>query len=416
MLRSRHPTISESTSAMDSPKKARNQKAGSGPKSNSGVGRILCTAAAVLIIIAFSSSKISLKQTLFSSSANLRSTKPKMDYHIDDKCANLPAIKPAGTAFLDTKKFKKVLSPDFISPSYYIGSTFGDRVKYHMAADEVHFKLIKEHLSSSSKGKGKNPSKSIKGTAIDLGANQGFFTYYLAALGLDVHAFEISADNFHSLQHGQHYNRKSVAERVHLYPVGVDRKVHRFDMGGGGYGGFIKQTAEDSNNTNKGAEEEEEGGDESAGSILAVPFDCFAHHSKLNLSYLPFVKIDVEGFEIAALMGASNSLFSHQTKIGAMLMEVGPDRWNRANIDLETGIREMKRVANRFQHSYILLRKEGGHAATCPVTIAEGVLVDGRPEVIEGKVHKHKVGVDEWKGLLTKMNEKHYDCNFWYTN
>lgn len=399
---------------MDTPKKAKYQGPMSkGPRNNSSVGRLLCTVAAVVIIIAFSSSKISLKQTtLFSSSsANLRSTKPKMDYHIDDKCADLPAIKPAGTAFLNTKKFKKVLSPDLVSPSFYIGSTFGDRVKYHMAADEVHFKLIKEHLDSSSKGKG-NSSKSNRGIAIDLGANQGFFTYYLAALGLDVHAFEINADNFHSLQHGQHYNRKNVAERVHLYPVGVDRKVHRFDMGGGGYEGFIKPKAEDSNNNNEDAE----GGDETAGSILAVPFDCFAHHSKLNLSYLPFVKIDVEGFEIAALMGASNSLFSRNTKIGAMLMEVGPDRWNRASIDLETGIREMKKVSTHFQHSYILLRKEGGHAATCPVSIAEGVLVDDKPEVIEGKVHKHKVGVDEWKGLLTKMNEKHYDCNFWYTN
>eukprot|EP00573_Skeletonema_grethae_P006717 CAMPEP_0201704986 /NCGR_PEP_ID=MMETSP0578-20130828/44499_1 /ASSEMBLY_ACC=CAM_ASM_000663 /TAXON_ID=267565 /ORGANISM="Skeletonema grethea, Strain CCMP 1804" /LENGTH=95 /DNA_ID=CAMNT_0048193127 /DNA_START=104 /DNA_END=387 /DNA_ORIENTATION=+ len=92
MRRSRHPTISESTSAMDSPKKAKNQKAGSWPRSNSSVGRILSTAAAVTltIIIAISSSKKSLKQTLFSSSANLRSTKSKMDYHIDNKCANLP--------------------------------------------------------------------------------------------------------------------------------------------------------------------------------------------------------------------------------------------------------------------------------------------------------------------------------------
>jgi len=279
-----------------------------------------------------------------------------------------------------------------------------------MAADEVHFKLIREHLDSWSKLKG-NSSKSNKGMAFDLGANQGFFTYFLAALGLDVHAFEINADNFHSLQHGQHYNRKSVAESVNLYPIGVDKKVHRFDMSGGNYEGFIKQKA-DSNINNGDAD----GGDETAGSILAVPFDCFAHHSKLDLSNLPFVKIDVEGFEIAALMGASNTLFSLDTKIGAMLMEVGPDRWNRASIDLETGIQEMKKVSTQFRYSYILLRKEGRHAASCPVSIAEGVLVDDKPEVNEEKVQKHKVGMNEWKGLLTKMNEKHYDCNFWYTN
>mmetsp|Transcript_6008 Transcript_6008/g.9810 ORF Transcript_6008/g.9810 Transcript_6008/m.9810 type:complete len:418 (-) Transcript_6008:241-1494(-) len=417
MLRSRQHSIPpDPTPAMDdsSPKK---QKAGSRPRNISNVP-IICAAAAVITIL-LSSSKMMLKQSSFSSSStnNLRPTKPKMDYHIDNKCFNLPTIKPAGTSFLNTPKFKKVLSPDNVSPSYYIGSVYGDRVRRHMSTDLVHFKLIKEHLISWSKLKKSNSASSsktseatISGVAFDLGANQGFFTYYLAALGLDVHAFEINAENFQSLQHGQHYNGKSVAERVNLYPVGVDNKVHRFDMSGGSYEGYIKQKA-DSKNSNG----DDVGSDEKAASILAVTFDCFAHHSKIDLSTIPFVKIDVEGFEIAALMGASNSLFSKNTKIGAMLMEVGPDRWNRASIDLETGIQEMAKVSTHFKQTYILLRKEE-RGGTCPVSIAEGVLADDKPEVIEDKVHKHKVAMNEWKGLLTKMNDNHWDCNFWYTN
>jgi FkbM family methyltransferase len=350
-----------------------------------------------------------------------------MDYLVDNKCTSLPTIKPAGTSFLNTPKFKRALSPDAVSPSYYIGSVYGAKVRRHMTADLVHFKLIKERLISwSSKFKGndnnsassnKSDSISISGVAFDLGANQGFFTYYLAALGLDVHAFEINAENFQSLQHGQHYNGKSIAERVNLYPVGVDNKVHRFDMSGGNYGGYIKKADDSKSSSNGDLDVDNVGSDEKAASILAVTFDCFAHHSTLDLSTIPFVKIDVEGFEIAALMGASNSLFSNKTNIGAMLMEVGPDRWNRAGIDLETGIREMAKVSStHFKQTYILLRKEEKGGGTCPVSIAEGVLADDTPEIIEDKVHKHKVAMNEWKGLLTKMNDNHWDCNFWYTN
>ncbi len=329
-----------------------------------------------------------------------------IDYHVDSKCAKLPTIRPSGAFFLD-KKVKKALSPDSVSPRFYIGSTFGNKVRDHMTTDTVHFKLIKELLSSSSSTTSSLTSSKL---AFDLGANQGFFTYYLAALGMDVHSFEISEKNFISLQHGQYYNNKDISDRVNLYPVGMDNKVSRFDMSGSNYDAFL-------NEKNKG-----DGGDgDGDGTILGVSFDCFAHHSKIDLSRVAFLKIDVEGFEIAALMGASNSLFNGNShKIGGMLMEVGPDRWSRANIDLDTGINEMVKVAaNNFKHSYILIRSAGGHMETCPVSLVEGVLSDDKPEIIDGKVqvvHKHRVKLNEWKPLLTKMEKNHFDCNFWYTN
>ena len=47
--------------------------------------------------------------------------------------------------------------------------------------------------------------------------------------------------------------------------------------------------------------------------LLGVTFDCFAHHMQdtLDISNVAFVKLDVEGFEIAVLKGAQNSLFKH---------------------------------------------------------------------------------------------------------
>ena len=95
--------------------------------------------------------------------------------------------------------------------------------------------------------------------AIDFGANQGFYTYYLAALGMQVHSFEINVDNFKSLQHGAEFNSKEVSDRVHLYPVGIGAKNARFGMEGNLYEGFLS---------------------EGKGPILGATFDCFAHHTK----------------------------------------------------------------------------------------------------------------------------------------
>ena len=51
------------------------------------------------------------------------------------------------------------------------------------------------------------------------------------------------------------------------------------------------------------------------------------------------MKVDVEGFEVVVLKGAQNSLFKHEnSKIGGMVMEVGPDRWGRASVDLTFSI------------------------------------------------------------------------------
>jgi len=305
-----------------------------------------------------------------------------VDYKVDSKCTNLAAIKPSRTFTVDPK-VHNVPTLEKISPSFKIGSYFGPKVAHHMGGDTESFDLIKELLDGKEGG-----------LTFDMGANQGFFTYYLATLGMQVHSFEISKQNFVALQHGTTFNPKEVSDRVNLYSVGLGEKTAHFSMKGGKYDGYLK---------------EGKGGD-----ILGTTFDCFAHHSKLDLRNVAFVKLDVEGFEIGVLKGAHNSLFHKTSSIGGMLMEVGPNRWNRAQVDLATGTTEMKKLATHFKKSYLLIRKSGSYAKTCPSTLAK---------ILSNKVFREMTGVDmyevrgdEWEPLMAKMEKTGMDCNFWYTN
>ena len=148
--------------------------------------------------------------------------------------------------------------------------------------------------------------------------------------------------------------------------------------------------------------------------------DCFFHHTSPTLDWsnhgVAFVKIDVEGFEIAVLKGAKNSLFrqGENEKVGALIMEVGPDRWGRSGIDLETGVREMMDLATHFRNSYIILRGD----KNCPWSLAEDTLADKNPRTLDtNKQQMYKVATnEEWKNLLHKMETNGSDCNFFYQN
>ena len=312
---------------------------------------------------------------------------PKIDYQVDNECLALPTIRPSGTYFLDPE-IKEGPSPEIMSPAFKVGSYLGGKVTNHMRDDWTTFQLMKQALKGEEGG-----------LTFDFGANQGFFTYFLAAIGMQVHSFEINEMNFRALQHGAEFNSKEVVNRVHLYPVGMGQRNARFSMKGSDYAGFI-----------------EEG---QGGPIMGVTFDCFAHHmvGTMDITQTKFVKLDVEGFEIAVLRGMQNSLFEPGTKnVKAMVMEVGPDRWNRASIDLNTGIEDMKKLSSHFKNSFVLIRGD----RQCPISLIEGVLSDKTPDALDQKngreVMKFVVKLEEWAPLLTKMEKNHLDCNFWYEN
>ena len=66
------------------------------------------------------------------------------------------------------------------------------------------------------------------------------------------------------------------------------------------------------------------------------------------------MKLDVEGFEIAVLIGAQNCLFKHGNS------KTGPGRWDRVSVDLATGIGEMRKLSTYFKISHILVHTQGG--------------------------------------------------------
>lgn len=308
-----------------------------------------------------------------------------VDFHIEETCTILPTIRASGPYFLDNK-IQAGVSPDSVSPAFKVGSYYAEKVMFHMRTDQANFWLVKDLLKGQEGG-----------LVFDIGANQGFYTYYLASLGMQVHAFEIDEKNFKSLQHGVEFNSREIADRVNLYPVGLGEKNARFGSHGANYEGFLKEVA--------------------GGSILGVSLDCFAHHMQktLDLSNVSFVKLDVEGFEIAVLRGGRNSLFKKGlSNIGGMIMEVGPNRWNRADIELATGVAEMRDLSTLFKESYVLLRTTA-HAATCPTTIGDG-LKDNQPRDVIGGVKMFAVQVDEWEPLLSSMKKRGFDCNFFYKN
>lgn len=337
----------------------------------------------------FPGSNVSFVTSLSSQSEYSQISVPTaVDYDVDEACKALPFIRPGGSYFLNAK-IKKAPSPDTVDPPFHVGSFLGEKATWHMKDDINHFILVKELLEGTEKG----------GLTLDIGANQGFYTYYLAALGMEVHAFEISKPNFLALQHGAEFNPREISERAFVYPVGLGETTGRMSMESNNYEGHLKK-----------------GG----GNILATSFDCFAYHNIQHLgndliSNVAFVKIDVEGFEIAVLAGAKKSLFGPHGKVGGLLIEVGPSRWNRANVNFETGVNEMKELSTHFQDSHIVVRNSGSYAKTCPTKLAKKMLSDGNPRKLNKNVI-YKVKYDEWEPLLKELNSIGGDCNFWYTN
>ena len=283
----------------------------------------------------------------------------------------------------------------------------------YQGGDVPHFQLIKELLQKNKQ----EENVSGGGVVLDIGANQGFYTWYIATLGYDVHAFEIFEKNVIALQHGAEHNPPDVAKRVHIYPVGLGEQTGRMSMDGGHYEGRISKGGKN-------------------GPILTTSYDCFAYHNAppLNnnnnnnqdnnsnnnnnghlISNVAFVKLDVEGFEVAVLQGAKKSLFGPMGHVGGLLMEVGPFRWTRANVEYDTGVSEMKELSTHFKASYVIVRLSGGHATTCPESLRE-ILSDQNPRIMQG-VKVYKISSDnELEVILKKLYDIKGDCNFWYTN
>jgi FkbM family methyltransferase len=289
---------------------------------------------------------------------------------------------------------KDTVSPPGIEPVYHVASPFLERSQGEIKNDAANFYLINDYVNSLSG----------KGISFDIGGNRGYYTHFMATLGLEVHAFEIEMNMFDCLRHGTLFNPLDVVERTNLYQIGLSDTVGRFGQQGSGGMGFLVS-----------------GANGVTPPIQAITLDCFAWHVKPDLSKVDVVKIDVEGFEIAVLRGAKNSLLHPDVKIGSLLIEVGPDRWERGGVSLDAGMNEMKELAGRFKYAYVIIRERGAYWQTCAPALASKILSNkgGAPVKIKDVNNNailHWVAMDEWVPLLTEMNVTGSDCNFWFKN
>jgi FkbM family methyltransferase len=327
----------------------------------------------------------SIKSSETAANAKYETTKTNIqnEYVPSELCTSLPNVNPWQKLQIKNPKCNDVVSKEGLDPKFHFGSFFpANRVKFHMADDFAHFQLIKEQIQ-----------KKTVSIAFDIGANQGFFTFWVAALGVDVHAFEINAQNFEALQHGVLYNADDVSKHVHLYNMGVTNKDARMGMKGGGYDGFLREDPD--------------------GDILALTVDCFRYHRpELFDTAISFVKIDVEGFEIAVLEGMKHSILSPSQNVGSLIIEVGPNRWSRAGVSIERGISEMTELSTHFKNANVIFREKD----TCPGKEMLSILSIKEPErELHGK-KLYKMAAGDWMPLLTLMNDRGFDCNFWFTN
>lgn len=376
--------------------------------------------------------------------ATTTTTSTATTYDLSTACLKLPQLNPSGSIFfLNPQGVHPVPTIPEVQPSFVFGTIFVRNPKLaavHMRGDIPYFALIQESLEHQQQ-RDDHYYQQIQGKqerdyiALDIGANQGFYTWFLASLGMQVHSFEIQRNNFDALQHGRVYNPKAVADRAHLYPMGLSSSIGRVTQSNeGSYNSHIVPL------DNKEVKKRKKKKMKVEGTILTITLDCWAQHVQLPLGVpqpqpqeeqqqspqqspprppIQFVKLDVEGFEIAVIQGGKQSLLHHQGQVGSLLVEVAPNRWSRAGIAMSTGVTEMLRLqTDLFAYTYLLLRGEKSCSYELAYTTSLDKEIPATPvRLLSHNVQMHAISkAEELKAVLHAMLDRHSSCNFWFTN
>lgn len=143
--------------------------------------------------------------------------------NVTDTCRNLPTIRPSGVFFAN-KNLKMRQSNAGVEPKYFYASDM--QIRGHH--DAPLFQLMRERFGDKDDL-----------IAFDVGANRGLYTWYIASLGFEVHAFEINARNFMLLEHGALFNEKKVADRTRMYQMGLSDAEGRVGMQDTEFRGYL---------------------------------------------------------------------------------------------------------------------------------------------------------------------------------
>lgn len=137
------------------------------------------------------------------------------------------------------------------------------------------------------------------GCIIDIGANVGYWTMFLAKKGFSVHAFEPSPRPYRILKH-----RTQKYKNIRTYPIALGDKSGIINMK------LMKSFSQHSvmgviSDTPPGFEEDVIG-------EISVPIRTLDNYEIENVAV---IKIDTEGYEIPILKGARNTIFRYTPRL-----------------------------------------------------------------------------------------------------
>ena len=148
-------------------------------------------------------------------------------------------------------------------------------------------------------------------TAVDIGANVGAFTCYIASLGPHtVHAFEPIPETFCRFKNNLKSNGFLSRCRLNCMAVGLGRDLVTFRI------------QEASPATNRMAMASETRGSEASSTQVIAAIDLDGYCQSQGVEFIDFLKVDVEGMEPYVLQGARALL--RERKIAAILIEICP--------------------------------------------------------------------------------------------
>jgi len=180
-----------------------------------------------------------------------------------------------------------------------------------------------------------------EGVFFDVGAN---FGYYSCVLGSDfkqkyrIYAFEPSPDNFVKLQ--KHITSNSLSHGVHAYQLGLSDSM--------GYSSMI------GNDLNSGAAYLSG----NSGNIKVTTLDAFCSQEKVGT--LDFIKIDVEGYEIAVLRGGRDTIKMYKP---ILLIELNPLTLRRNGLSIQDAANLLKEYGYSL---FVIKRKKLQFLAKLP--------------------------------------------------
>jgi FkbM family methyltransferase len=300
---------------------------------------------------------------------------------------------------------EKIIKNIVDSPTYptfrVASNTKSEVLNSWIKNDFVHFGLIGRYLIDYETAHGNQ----LPGThlMIDAGGNHGTYGLYSASLNQSVIIFEVLLDYLILIQESIRINSK-LSERITLYPFGVSDEYRiwkivpkegltRLD--------FIK--SETLNTLYQKSSND-------LTVIQAYPLDDFVFQK------VSVMKIDVEGFEIRALKGATQLI--RTLGVGAILIEIASNRWSWNNITLDEGISLLEQITLMGNYSSYIITRNDGSCPRSKISKINGLIEIRNLSMINMQNGKFEIApqifrLNEWTTIIVNMKSNDWSCNFW---